>query len=109
MANDDLSGFDRYSVPIAIVLWLAIHMIWGKSDLHYPPSPKRLPIIENSLDIDLKEPWHVTYVRWGKIYGLLSCHAWLITYLYAGDIVLFAHVWRRLRYRELGKDCTNSG
>ena len=75
---------------IAIVLWLAMRTIWGKLDLPYPPGPKRLPIIGNALDIDLKEP-HVTYTMWGKTYGLysrlISCHAWLITSLYAGDIV----------------------
>ena len=75
---------------IAIVPWLALRMVWGKPDLPYPPGPKRLPVIGNALDIDLKEP-HVTYTTWGKTYGLyfrlISCHVLLITSLYAGDIV----------------------
>jgi len=55
---------------ITIGLWLAVRtMIRGKPDLPYPPGPKRLPIIGNALDIDLKEP-HVRYTEWGKTYGL---------------------------------------
>ncbi|KAL4072603.1 cytochrome P450 [Scleroderma yunnanense] len=53
---------------ITIGLWLAVRIIRGKSDLPYPPGPRRLPIIGNTLDIDMKEP-HLTYTEWGKTYG----------------------------------------
>ncbi|KAI6108176.1 cytochrome P450 [Pisolithus sp. B1] len=52
----------------AIGLWLAIRIASKRSGLPYPPGPKRLPIIGNAFDIDLKEP-HVTYTKWANIYG----------------------------------------
>ncbi|KAI6120005.1 cytochrome P450 [Pisolithus croceorrhizus] len=51
-----------------IGLWLAIRNASKRSGLPYPPGPKRLPIIGNAFNINLKEP-HVTYTEWGKIYG----------------------------------------
>ncbi|KIK24046.1 hypothetical protein PISMIDRAFT_678527 [Pisolithus microcarpus 441] len=51
-----------------IGLWFAIRTAGKRSDLPYPPGPKRLPVIGNAFDIDLKEP-HVTYTQWAKIYG----------------------------------------
>ncbi|KAI6128866.1 cytochrome P450 [Pisolithus croceorrhizus] len=52
----------------AIGLWLAIRIASKRSGPPYPPGPKRLPIIGNAFDIDLKEP-HVTYTKWANIYG----------------------------------------
>ncbi|KAL4064490.1 cytochrome P450 [Scleroderma citrinum] len=59
---------------ITIGLWLVVRMVQRKTELPYPPGPKRLPIIGNALDIDMKEP-HVTYAEWGKTYGdiIYSC------------------------------------
>ncbi|KAI6042947.1 cytochrome P450 [Pisolithus marmoratus] len=51
-----------------IGLWLAVRITGKRSGLPYPPGPKRLPIVGNAFDIDLKEP-HVTYTEWAKIYG----------------------------------------
>lgn len=51
---------------VAFSLWLAIRSKGGQ--LPYPPGPKRLPIIGNVLDVNLKEP-HITYTRWAARYG----------------------------------------
>ncbi|KAI6108175.1 cytochrome P450 [Pisolithus sp. B1] len=48
--------------------WLAIRIISKRSGPPYPPGPKRLPIVGNAFDINLKEP-HITYTEWGNIYG----------------------------------------
>lgn len=58
---------------VTIGLWLTVRMIWGKLGLPYPPGPRRLPIIGNALDIDLKAP-HVAYTEWGKTYGQYMRH-----------------------------------
>lgn len=52
----------------AIGVWLAIRITSKRSALPYPPGPRRLPIVGNAFDIDLKEP-HVTYTKWAKSYG----------------------------------------
>ncbi|KAI6024702.1 hypothetical protein PISMIDRAFT_10470 [Pisolithus microcarpus 441] len=52
----------------AIGVWLAIRITSKRPALPYPPGPRRLPIVGNAFDIDLKEP-HVTYTKWAKIYG----------------------------------------
>ncbi|KAI6108184.1 hypothetical protein F5141DRAFT_1121283, partial [Pisolithus sp. B1] len=65
-----------------IGLWLAIRIAGKRSGLPYPPGPKRLPIIGNAFDIDLKEP-HVTYTEWTRIHGdiVYSC-------IFGQDIVI---------------------
>ncbi|KAI6042942.1 cytochrome P450 [Pisolithus marmoratus] len=47
---------------------LPVRITSQRSSIPYPPGPKRLPIVGNAFDIDLKEP-HVTYTEWAKIYG----------------------------------------
>ncbi|KAI6155075.1 cytochrome P450 [Pisolithus tinctorius] len=66
----------------AIGLRLTIRITRRRSSLPYPPGPKRLPIIGNAFDINLKEP-HVTYTEWGKTYGdiVYSC-------IFGQDIVI---------------------
>ena len=62
---------------IAAIIFVGLWIVTRKKNggLPYPPGPKGLPLIENVLDLNVKEP-HVTYTKWAEQYGLHLLFSW---------------------------------
>jgi hypothetical protein len=52
-----------------------------------PPGPRLLPFVGNMFDIDVARPW-LTYAKWGKQYGRLTClSCFTANFRVPGDVV----------------------